>query len=170
MVSRLKDFQNPKLIIYRRSQYRDYTAPMGWLMNAEQLMRWTLAGETRSTLSATNPTWPDLESNPSRSGGKPATNRLSHGTPSPQYHSTVLVPWQKKDFQIQSPSTLFHYIGAMRRVMEPFNTVRLYWCHRRSSGTHQCYCISAMTDGLLEPISIIKNQFINTVNYFKSVG
>jgi hypothetical protein len=31
-------------------------------------------------LSTTNPTWPDLGSNPGRRGGKPATNRLSYGT------------------------------------------------------------------------------------------
>jgi hypothetical protein len=30
--------------------------------------------------SATNPTWPDLESNPGRRDGKPATNRVSCGT------------------------------------------------------------------------------------------
>jgi hypothetical protein len=30
--------------------------------------------------STTNPTWPDLESNSGRRGGKPATNRLSYGT------------------------------------------------------------------------------------------
>jgi hypothetical protein len=32
-----------------------------------------------ATLSTTNPTWPDLGSNPGRRGGKPATNRLSYG-------------------------------------------------------------------------------------------
>jgi hypothetical protein len=32
-----------------------------------------------STLSTTNPTWPDPGSNPGRRGGKPATNRLSYG-------------------------------------------------------------------------------------------
>jgi hypothetical protein len=31
-------------------------------------------------LSTTNPTWPDLGSNPGRRGGKPLTNRLSYGT------------------------------------------------------------------------------------------
>jgi hypothetical protein len=30
-------------------------------------------------LSTTNPTWPDMGANPGRSGGKPATNRLSYG-------------------------------------------------------------------------------------------
>jgi hypothetical protein len=32
-----------------------------------------------ATLSTTNPTWPDLGSNPGRRGGKLATNRLSYG-------------------------------------------------------------------------------------------
>jgi hypothetical protein len=35
-----------------------------------------------ATLSTTNPTWPDMRSNPGRRGGKPATNRLSYGTAS----------------------------------------------------------------------------------------
>jgi hypothetical protein len=33
-----------------------------------------------ATLSNTNLTWTDLESNPGLRGEKPATNRLSHGT------------------------------------------------------------------------------------------
>jgi hypothetical protein len=33
-----------------------------------------------ATLPITNPTWPDLGSNPDHRGGKPATNRLSYGT------------------------------------------------------------------------------------------
>jgi hypothetical protein len=32
-----------------------------------------------TTLSSTNPTWPDPGLNPGRRGGKPATNRLSYG-------------------------------------------------------------------------------------------
>jgi hypothetical protein len=32
-----------------------------------------------ASLSTTNPTWPDLGSNPGRRGGKPETNRLSYG-------------------------------------------------------------------------------------------
>ena len=48
-----------------------------------------LTGENRSTLGktcpsatlfTTNPTWTDPASNPGRRGGRPATNRLSHGT------------------------------------------------------------------------------------------
>jgi hypothetical protein len=35
-----------------------------------------------ATLSTTNPTWPELISNPGRRGGKPATNRLSYGAAS----------------------------------------------------------------------------------------
>jgi hypothetical protein len=33
-----------------------------------------------ATLSATNPTWTDPGSNPGLRGGRPATNRVSHGT------------------------------------------------------------------------------------------
>jgi hypothetical protein len=33
-----------------------------------------------ATLSTTNPTWPDLGSNPGRPGGKPPTKRLSYDT------------------------------------------------------------------------------------------
>jgi hypothetical protein len=32
------------------------------------------------TLSTTNPTWPELSSNPGRSCGKPTTNHLTYGT------------------------------------------------------------------------------------------
>jgi hypothetical protein len=48
-----------------------------------------LTGENRSTrgktcpsatFSTTNPTWTDRGSNPGVRGGRPATNRLSHGT------------------------------------------------------------------------------------------
>jgi hypothetical protein len=48
-----------------------------------------LTGENRSTrgktcpsatLSTTNPTWTDPGSNPGLRGGRPVTNRLSHGT------------------------------------------------------------------------------------------
>jgi hypothetical protein len=44
-------------------------------------------GKTRpiATLSTTNPTWTDPGSNPGLRGKRPATNRLSHGTASPQY-------------------------------------------------------------------------------------
>jgi hypothetical protein len=33
-----------------------------------------------ATLFTTNPTWPDLGSNPGRRGENPATNRMSYGT------------------------------------------------------------------------------------------
>jgi hypothetical protein len=54
------------------------------------LVEWELAGEPkyskktcpRATFSTTNPTWPDLGSNPGRGGGKPATNSPSYGTAS----------------------------------------------------------------------------------------
>jgi hypothetical protein len=47
----------------------------------EKSVKFELAGETEVLgLSITNPTWPDPGSNPSRRGGKPATNRLNYGT------------------------------------------------------------------------------------------
>jgi hypothetical protein len=57
------------------------------MMTVERSVEWELAEETEysentcpsATLSTTNPTSPDLGSNPSRRGGKPATNRLSYG-------------------------------------------------------------------------------------------
>jgi hypothetical protein len=58
------------------------------MMNVEQLVDWELAGETEilektcpsANLSTTNPTRPDLGSNPGRRGGNPVTNHLSYGT------------------------------------------------------------------------------------------
>jgi hypothetical protein len=63
------------------------------MMNVEQSVEWELVGETEvlkenlpsATLSPTNPTWPDLGSNASRRGGKPATYRLSYGTATSQH-------------------------------------------------------------------------------------
>jgi hypothetical protein len=54
---------------------------------AEKSVEWRLAEETEvlgenlpgATLSTTNPTWSDPGFNPSRRGGKPATNRFSYG-------------------------------------------------------------------------------------------
>jgi hypothetical protein len=57
-------------------------------MSVEQSVEWELAEETEVvgenflsvSLSTTNPTWPDLGSNPGRRGGKAASNRLHYGT------------------------------------------------------------------------------------------
>jgi hypothetical protein len=57
-------------------------------MSLEQSVEWELAGETEvlgknlpyASWSTTNPTWPDLGSNPGRRSGKPAINRRSYGT------------------------------------------------------------------------------------------
>jgi hypothetical protein len=56
-----------------------------------------LTGENRSTpgktcpsatLSTTNPTWTDPGWNPGLRGGRPAANRLSHGTAPPSRYCT----------------------------------------------------------------------------------
>jgi hypothetical protein len=60
-------------------------------MIVEKQMECRLAGETevlgenlphRHFCPSQNPTWPDPDLNPSRRGGKPATNRLSYGAAS----------------------------------------------------------------------------------------
>jgi hypothetical protein len=58
-------------------------------MSNEHLVEWELAGETEvlgekiclsATLSTIYATWPDVESNLSRLGGKSTDNRLKYGT------------------------------------------------------------------------------------------
>jgi hypothetical protein len=49
-----------------------------------------------ATLSTTNPTLPDLGSNPSRRGGKSSTNRLSYGTVLPWVWWHVC-PWKSEE-------------------------------------------------------------------------
>jgi hypothetical protein len=43
-----------------------------------------------ATLSTTNPTWTNPGSNPGLRGGRPAANRLSHGTARPNASSTMV--------------------------------------------------------------------------------
>jgi hypothetical protein len=67
-------------------------------MSVEQSMEWELTRKTkvlgenlpRATLSTTNPTWPDLWSNPGRRGGTPATNRPATN---PYMQLEYLVSW-----------------------------------------------------------------------------
>jgi hypothetical protein len=56
-------------------------------MSMEESVEWDLVGKTEvlgenlapATLSTTNPTWPDLDSNLGSRNRKPATNSLSYG-------------------------------------------------------------------------------------------
>jgi hypothetical protein len=50
-----------------------------WNENWQRKPKYSEKTFPTATLSTTNPTWPDLGSNPGRLGGKPATNRLSYG-------------------------------------------------------------------------------------------
>jgi hypothetical protein len=58
---------------------------------------WSVKPCPSATLSTTNPTWPDLGSKSGRSGGKPATNRLSYGTATVQimlfFHADEWAAW-----------------------------------------------------------------------------
>jgi hypothetical protein len=51
-----------------------------WNENWQGKPKYSEKTGSSATSSTTNRTWPGLGSNPSRSGGKPATNRLSYGT------------------------------------------------------------------------------------------
>jgi hypothetical protein len=56
-----------------------------WNENWQEKLKYLEGTCPNATLSTTNPTWPDLGSNPGCSGGKPATNCLSHGMTVPTY-------------------------------------------------------------------------------------
>jgi hypothetical protein len=51
-----------------------------WNENWQRKPKYSKKTCPSATLPTTNPTWPDLGSNPGSRGGKPATNRLSYGT------------------------------------------------------------------------------------------
>jgi hypothetical protein len=51
-----------------------------WNENWQEKPKYSEKTCPSATLSTTNPTSPDPSSNPGRSGGKPATDRLSYGT------------------------------------------------------------------------------------------
>jgi hypothetical protein len=76
-----------------------------------------LTGEKRSTrrktcpsatLSTTNPTWTDPESNPGFRGERLATNRLRHGTAMPMFVCLIL------DYGSNFQLTLCRYVGYLR--------------------------------------------------------
>jgi hypothetical protein len=54
----------------------------GWYENWQGKPKYSEKTCPSATLSTTNPTWSDLDSNPGRCGGKSATNRLSYSTAS----------------------------------------------------------------------------------------
>jgi hypothetical protein len=66
-----------------------------------------------ATLSTTNPTWPDPGSNPVRHDGKPATSRLSYGTPFWCLVLVVSFNKRKKNSLRFNPFTFEETNGAM---------------------------------------------------------
>jgi hypothetical protein len=69
------------------------------MVRTENLVEW-MAGEKTcpgTTLSTTNPTWPDLGLNPGRRGGKPATNRFSYGAANDCIVSTLYLLWWRNE-------------------------------------------------------------------------
>jgi hypothetical protein len=70
-----------------------------------------------STLSTTNPTWPDPGSNPGRRGGMPATNRLSYGAAwSKQLHRKC---WRTLGGQLNAAWT--SYVPRKGQILKLFN-------------------------------------------------
>jgi hypothetical protein len=62
-----------------------------------------------ATLSTTNPTWTDLGANPGLHGGRPPTNRLSHGT------ATGKVTWK-----CCTVGWIAYYVQSCRSEIFPF--------------------------------------------------
>jgi hypothetical protein len=87
-----------------------------------------------TTFSTTNPRCPDLESNPGRRGGEPATNRLSY--------VTAVEYLDMKFF-------LFSYVELVLKFVRPFklHSVYIVWGQLRfffnvkASGTYLSFCV-----------------------------
>jgi hypothetical protein len=74
------------------------------MMIVEHLVEWELAGKRKysekicpsATLSAANPTWPDLGSKPGRRGGKPAFLKFT-----PSYFTTFYMKLHANEKLVQ---------------------------------------------------------------------
>jgi hypothetical protein len=67
----------------------------GWNKNWQERPKYPEKTFSSATLSATNPTWPELGSNPGLRRGKPASNRLSYGTAScVNYNQLCIYEWE----------------------------------------------------------------------------
>jgi hypothetical protein len=87
---------------WNRGHWMPYCSSHGWwwmMMSVKQSVECleggteVLGGVTCPSvaLSTTNPTWPDLDTNPGRRGGKAMINRLSYGTANLNLNSMVWV-------------------------------------------------------------------------------
>jgi hypothetical protein len=67
--------------VVRRSSHNDrrWVSCSRWNGNWQGKLKYSEKTGLNATLATTNPTWPDMGSNPGRRCGKPATNRLSYG-------------------------------------------------------------------------------------------
>jgi hypothetical protein len=90
-----------------------------------------------STLSTTNPTLPDLGSIPDRSGGKPATNRLSCGTArrtvsARKYENGALWVWFTNP-QLRGERIYIHEASQLVSVSSYGIRVKI-WRHMKRAG------------------------------------
>jgi hypothetical protein len=72
-------------------------------------------------LSTTNPTWIDAGSNPGVRSGRPATNRLSHGT-------ALCMPWEKLSWSIKRVRRIVFEVSNIRTVIIWPNLSRVCDC------------------------------------------
>jgi hypothetical protein len=83
-----------------------------------RLTAWAMARTCPSaTLSTTNPTWIDPGSNPGLRGGRPAANRLSHGT---------ALGWGLP-CQRSSSGSLSVYVEDFKNFLHVLFCARLWW-------------------------------------------
>jgi hypothetical protein len=73
------------------SDDRWWVSSSRWNENWQEKPKYLEKTRLSAMLSTTNPTWPDLGSNPDSRGGKPATNRLSYGVAYLRYVSFVFL-------------------------------------------------------------------------------
>jgi hypothetical protein len=94
-----------------------------------------LTGENRSTrgktctsytLSTTNPTWTDPGSNPGLRGGRPAANRLSHGTALPWSQLvSYSVGYLVISYPLDSAEGLYYNVNRSRRFIRALHALTL---------------------------------------------
>jgi hypothetical protein len=100
-----------------------------------------------ATLSTTNPTWPHPGLNPGRRGGKPATNRFSHGAAHQlqRLHSNAINGWK-----------------IWKEVAISYSTVITTWIEWRIVGKvklwHRLWAVALLNYSILQETSVIPGQ------------
>jgi hypothetical protein len=88
-----------------------------------------------TTLSTTNPTWPDLGSNPGHNGGKPETNGLNYGAAALKGNKQEVEIHQirTRDYQIEGS------MDFLRFKINPSDTVIAAYCEIETCLASYCF-------------------------------